>query len=240
MVAPELPPIIDQTVSLELSGVQASRYFDVELEHHNARHEVRTFGGVLAAITELKKLCNYDKDTGASIKLEALDNIFENAVARKQQLIIASQYVETLNFIDRNSNFADAMRMYHGGMSDANKNAVLQEFNEHDGFAILLLSTRAGAYGLNIPNADFVVLFDRWWNPAVEAQTIARAHRIGRSKPLQVFRFRVIDTIEDRIVELLARKSNLQSRVLKDDLLDLESHISLEEMKLLLKPSRYR
>jgi SNF2 family DNA or RNA helicase len=240
MVAPELPPIIDQTVSLELTGTQATRYFDVEAERYADQHEFQKFGGVLAAITELKKLCNYDDQSGTSTKLEALENIFENAQIGQQQLIVASQYVETLRFINDNSIFADAMHMYHGGMSDINKNSVLQKFNAANDFSILLLSLRAGAYGLNIPNADYVVLFDRWWNPAVETQAIGRAHRIGRSKPLQVFRFRVIDTVEDRIVELLARKSDLQSRVMKNDASDLESHISLAEMKLLLTPTRYR
>jgi SNF2 family DNA or RNA helicase len=236
-VAPELPPIIDQTVSLVMEGEQATRYFNTEMEHHDNRQALHDFGHILAAITELKQICNFDDESKESIKLQALENILENASEKNQQVIIASQYVETLRFLLDHSQFSEYMEMYHGNMSDAAKVSTLQRFNSKEDFGVLLLSMRSGAYGLNIPNADYVVLFDRWWNPAVETQTINRAHRIGRMRPLQAIRFRTVDTIEDRIVSLLQTKSNLQSTILNSDLINLEEHITLDEMKSLLLPT---
>jgi SNF2 family DNA or RNA helicase len=70
----------------------------------------------------------------------------------------------------------------------------------------LLVSLRAGGVGLNLPSASVVLLFDRWWNPAVENQAVQRAHRFGRDRPLQVVRFLVADSIEERIDTLLTEK----------------------------------
>ena len=78
---------------------------------------------------------------------------------------------------------------------------------------VLLVSLRAGGVGLNLGEASHVVLFDRWWNPAVEIQAIYRAHRFQRKTPLLVFRFLALDTVEERIATILKRKQELSDKI---------------------------
>jgi SNF2 family DNA or RNA helicase len=236
-VAPELPEIILQTIGLEMQNDQASNYYAAEHEYYQRRESYSEYVSILAAITELKKICNFDPESLASIKLDALDNILENAASEGHQVIVTSQFVESLQTIKQQSKFGDSMELYYGGMSDSAKSITIDKFVSSEKFAVLLLSLRAGAYGLNIPNAEYVVLFDRWWNPAVEEQAIARAHRLGRRRPLHVFKFKVENSIEDRIVDLLARKSAIKDSIFGEDMRSLEQHITLGEMRSLLTPS---
>ena len=116
-----------------------------------------------------------------------------------------SQYLETIEFIcDQIKPFPH--RIYTGQQSPEERNSILKNFKLQQGPSALLMSIRAGGVGLNIIEANTVVLFDRWWNPAVEAQAIERAHRFGRTLPLHVIRFLVRDTIEERIDQVLKDK----------------------------------
>jgi SNF2 family DNA or RNA helicase len=159
-------------------------------------------------ITELKQICNYEHDTGDSCKLDALKVLVESAAEAGTKVLLFSQYVETLKWLQSK---VEAVRtwLFTGEMSQAARDEALASYRQHAGSGLLLLSLRAGGVGLNIPEADLVVLFDRWWNPAVEAQAINRAHRLGRTTTLHVVRFLVRDTIEERIDSILASKTQL-------------------------------
>ena len=80
---------------------------------------------------------------------------------------------------------------------------------------MLLVSLRAGGVGLNLGEATHVVIFDRWWNPAVEAQAIYRAHRFNRDEPLHVIRFLIVDSVEERIASILERKESLFDEIIE-------------------------
>ena len=99
--------------------------------------------------------------------------------------------------------------VYSGHQSAAVRDDILTAFERESGARVMLTSLRAGGVGLNIPSADLVVLFDRWWNPAVEAQAVNRAHRLGRSTSLHVVRFLVRDSVEERIDAILTAKQQL-------------------------------
>jgi SNF2 family DNA or RNA helicase len=214
----ELPPIIEQEIVLELEGRQQEAYSELWLD----RKEKAAAGGLpvsdttlLSMITALKQLCNYEGTSGESIKLEAFKLVLEKAVGPGDKIILFSQYVETLKFIQRK--LADfPCLMYTGEQAPEIRDEVLSKFRSEVGPQLLLMSLRAGGVGLNIQEASCVVLFDRWWNPAVESQAVQRAHRFGRDRPLHVIRFLVANSIEERIMEVLRGKGEIFHRYVED------------------------
>jgi len=210
----EIPPIIVQDMLLELTGAQEAAYTDLWLSRHaQARRDgiPASDGAMLALITRLKQLCNYDATSGDSAKLEALSVLLEECSGPEDKVIIFSQYVQTLRFISKHLYFFPH-DIYTGEQSKEEKERVLARFRRQPGPRALLMSLRAGGVGLNIQEASTVVLFDRWWNPAVEDQAIQRAHRFGRDRPLHVVRFLVADTIEERIETILKEKRSAFER----------------------------
>ncbi len=139
------------------------------------------------------------------MKLEALKVILENLSLPTDKALVFSQYVQTLRWL---SDQLDDMpyKLFHGGMREQERDETIRWFRESPGPCVLLISLKAGGVGLNLQEASTVVMFDRWWNPAVEDQAMQRAHRFGRCRPLHVFRFLVDGTIEERIDALLREK----------------------------------
>jgi SNF2 family DNA or RNA helicase len=210
-VAAELPPIIYEDLHLELTKEQETAYDAAwAAGSDDLRRSPRpvSAAALLALITKLKQICNYERESGSSSKLDALNVLVESAAETGTKVLLFSQYVETLRWLESKTD-AIPTWLFTGEMSQAARDEVLREYRQHVGSGLLLLSLRAGGVGLNIPEADLVVLFDRWWNPAVEAQAINRAHRLGRATPLHVVRFLVRDTIEERIDSILASKAQL-------------------------------
>ena len=206
---PDLPPIIDQEIRLEMVGLQRRAYEELWA----GRHSCTTGGGLdyaamLALITRLKQACNHDRHSGESIKLDALLLLTENLRQPTDKVIVFSQYVESLHWLAAHLT-GHRVDLYHGGMNEEQRGAVLRRYKSGLGPRILLMSLRAGGVGLNLPETSTVVLFDRWWNPAVENQAIQRAHRFGRPTPLHAVRFLVKDSIETRIHEILVKKDRL-------------------------------
>lgn len=210
-VLTELPPLIVQDMSLEMTDLQREAYeaeWGAGVKELSKSSRPVPTTALFALLVKLKQACNFDPASGESCKLDALKLLLESAVTNKTKVIVFSQYVKTLIWLqDR----IDAMpsSLYSGDQSLSERDAVLAKFASEEGPRVLLMSLRAGGVGLNIPAADLVVLFDRWWNPAVEAQAVNRAHRFGRISTLYVVRFLVNDSIEDRIDEILSEKRNL-------------------------------
>ena len=209
-VLPSLPPIIVQNMELELRCHQRSAYLNAW------KRRTETLGSasythLLALITLLKQLCNFEPKSGESVKLEALVFLLQNLSQPADKVIVFSQYVKTLRWISAQlGEFSH--RLFHGGQDDKERELTLAWFRTVRKRSALLMSLKSGGVGLNLQVASMVVLFDRWWNPAVEQQAIHRAHRFGRSRPLHVVRFLVTNTIEERIIRILRKKSHLFDR----------------------------
>ena len=210
-VLKDLPPIIDQEIPIELQGKQKDAYLRV----WNSRTESLdpNPGGfsstnLFAIITKLKQVCNYDRESGESAKLDILINLLDAQTAIDDKIIVFSQYVDTLKWLALRIKNAP-LEIYHGGLSQPEREKILDRFRQRPGPRCLFISLRAGGVGLNIQEASTVVLFDRWWNPALENQAIQRAHRFGRERPLHVISFIVLDTIEKRISDILFEKREL-------------------------------
>jgi SNF2 family DNA or RNA helicase len=193
-VLQSLPPIIAQDLPLELTGRQREAYDDLWLRRglHLPEGEDASETHLFALITKLKQLCNYDPASQESSKLDALRAIIEG-LTPDDKLLVFSQYVETLQWLATKIRDLVPCEVFHGGLSQADRDEMLSRFRQSSGPRVLLISLRAGGVGLNLQEGSSVVLFDRWWNPALEAQAINRAHRFGREKVLQVFRFLVED-----------------------------------------------
>ena len=207
-VLPELPPIIIQDLPLELTGLQREAYnaaWDGRKTFLHNNGDDASDGSIFALITRLKQLCNFDPQSNESVKLESLRVIVESFTEQGDKLLVFSQYVEALHWLS--ARLGDLPHdLYHGQMPETARDQALTHFERESGPRALLVSLRAGGVGLNQPSASIVVMFDRWWNPAVENQAIQRAHRFGRDRPLQVVRFLVTDSIEERIDTLLQEK----------------------------------
>ena len=210
-VLKDLPPIIDQEIPIELQGKQQDAYLRIwrsRWESFDSRPQDVSQVNLFAIITKLKQLCNYDAESGESAKLDVLLNIIETQIGAEDKIIIFSQYVDTLKWLA--SQIKDIPHaIFHGGLDYPEREKILDQFRQKPGPCCLLISLRAGGVGLNIQEASTVVLFDRWWNPAVENQAVQRAHRFGREKPLHVIRFIVLETIEERIASIIKKKQDL-------------------------------
>jgi SNF2 family DNA or RNA helicase len=119
---------------------------------------------------------------------------------------------------------------YHGGMSTSARDTAIESFRNKSQHSVLLLSYGAGAVGLNLQFSQYVFLFDRWWNPAIEDQAINRAHRIGAAGAVTVTKFLSVGTIEERIDEVLARKRNLSDVILSEAEPDPAASMSAEDI----------
>ena len=207
-VREELPPVIVQDMQLELAPHQRLRYdalWATRASYITGRDGDESTA-MLGLITKLKSICNCDVVSGVSTKLEALETVIDSA-GHSARIIVFSQFVQTLKWV------AERLSIRHelviGAMDMEARRAAMERFRTEETPRALLVSLRAGGVGLNLGEASHVVLFDRWWNPAVENQAIYRAHRFDRSDPLHVVRFVVCDSIEERIAMVLDEKAAL-------------------------------
>ncbi|CAM3756293.1 DEAD/DEAH box helicase [Cohnella lubricantis] len=175
---------------------------------------------ILAGLTRLRQLCchpalfveNYEGDSG---KLEQLLEIVDEALGGGKRMLIFSQFTSMLGLIREELALRGQSCFYLDGQTPAQERVELcRRYNEGEQ-DIFLISLRAGGTGLNLTGADTVILYDLWWNPAVEQQAADRAHRIGQKKVVQVIRLVTQGTIEEKMVELQKRKQDLIAEVIK-------------------------
>ncbi|HEU0033380.1 MAG TPA: DEAD/DEAH box helicase [Kofleriaceae bacterium] len=245
-VARELPPRTDAIMYVELDDGERVTYDAIRAA---TQREIVALleagGGVMAALEALLRLrqaaCHpallpsgirTGEAPQSSSKLERLIEALEDAVADGHRALVFSQWTSLLDLIEPHLEKASLSFVRLDG-STVDRAGVVNEFQRDDGPHIMLLSLKAGGTGLNLTAADHVFLVDPWWNPAVEDQAADRAHRIGQDKPVMVYRMVARDTVEERILELQARKRALADAALaeaggaasitRDDLLALLS-----------------
>jgi SNF2 family DNA or RNA helicase len=163
----------------------------------------------------LKQICNFDPLTGESAKLEQLKADMEEVAASGRKAIVFSQWVEPLGVLAAELTDYKPLQ-YHGRIPQAERTPVLDRFRDDPDCHVLLMSYGSGSVGLNLQFSNYVFLFDRWWNPAVEDQAINRAHRIGQRHPVTVVRFLTEDTIEHKIAALLDQKRKVFNDLLAE------------------------
>ena len=208
LTADGMPPKIMRDLSVDLTPAQAEAYELAEKEgvvHLNELGETITVQHVFQLVMRLKQICNFDPRTGESAKLEQLLTDMEEVAENGRKAIIFSQWVEPLQVLATALDRFGPLQ-YHGRIPQKDRTPILDQFQADPTKHVLLMSYGAGSVGLNLQFSNYVFLFDRWWNPAVEDQAINRAHRIGQKYPVTVTRFLSEGTIEARIALILDAK----------------------------------
>lgn len=217
-VAKDLPPIMEQVLYCNMTPEQEAFY---EREKSGIRNTIskifdaksndQTAIIALQALTKLRQIANHpvmvdETYTGSSGKFEQVLDHLESIVSENHNALVFSSFVKDLEIIEvelskRNLKFEKLV----GATRERAK--VIENFNNNA--QIFLISLKAGGVGLNLTKADYVFMLNPWWNPAAELQAINRAHRIGQTKNVFVYRFLSSGTIEEKIARLKQRKSDL-------------------------------
>lgn len=240
-VLSDLPPKIENNLLIEMSEEEGSFYEAVRTHalENIAKLEGQNSGqrklSILAEITRLRRSCCHPalvdpKSEIVSQKMETLKEMVSNLIENKHKALIFSQYVGYMELIRKELEAMGVKYQYLDGSTlqkDREKRVEAFQAGEGD---VFLISLKAGGMGLNLTAADYVFLMDPWWNPQVENQAFDRAHRIGQTRPVTIYRFLLKGTIEEKIVKELHRNK----KDLSDNLLEgAETSGSLTEEELL-------
>ncbi|MCI3242682.1 DEAD/DEAH box helicase [Streptomyces spinosisporus] len=225
-IAPELPPKTETDRAVSLTKEQAGLYEAVvreTLAEISGADSMARRGLVMKLLTGLKQICNHPahylkeerpRIPGRSGKLELLDELLDTVLSEGASALVFTQYVRMARIIERHLTARGVGSQFlHGGTPVAEREAMVRRFQDGE-VPVFLLSLKAAGTGLNLTRAEHVVHYDRWWNPAVEAQATDRAYRIGQTRPVQVHRLIAEGTVEDRIADMLGRKRELADAVL--------------------------
>jgi len=230
-VAKDLPSRTEQTIECDMTDSQREAYKEVvkrarreilqEVDEHGIGRAQLT---ILAALTKLRQICchpglvneRWREDEQASGKFQAFLELVESIVESGHRALVFSSFTEMLGLM--RTAFDDRKRGYaYLDGSTKNRHKVLEDFKREDGPPVFLMSLKAGGVGLTVTEADYVVLYDPWWNPAIERQAIDRTHRIGQTKPVTAYRLVTSDSVEEKIQALQGRKQALADSVIATD-----------------------
>ncbi len=221
-VLPDLPQRSDILLEVELSSREREAYQAARLAailELSSASEGDTRFQVLAAITKLRQLACHPRLVdpaweGGSAKLNAFKEVLHNLREGDHRALVFSQFTRHLSLVRDLLEREGVPFLYLDGQTSARKRqALVKAFQGGEGL-VFLISLKAGGRGLNLTGADYVVHLDPWWNPAVEDQASDRAHRLGQTKPVTVYRMVAKGTIEEQILELHMQKRDLVAGIL--------------------------
>jgi len=230
-VLKELPDKQEQVVYSEMTNKQVAIYNEVldrvKLDV-NSLIEKQGFNKsriqVLSALLKLRQVCNHpnlmDKslplDSDLSGKHNQFLELLSEVVASGKKVLVFSQFTSMLDIMEKDLNKLGIVFVRLDG-STRNRQELVDGFNEDDTIKVFLISLKAGGVGLNLTSASAVFLYDPWWNPMVEKQAMDRAHRIGQTKKVNVYKFITKNSIEEKIMKLQERKGNLFENLITDN-----------------------
>jgi superfamily II DNA or RNA helicase len=244
-VARELPEKTEQTIFCELEGPQKKQYEDMRRHFRDtllARVDAHGMGrsklGVLEALLRLRQAACHpglldDKrvDEG-SAKIDTLLDQLEEVLQEGHKALVFSQFTSLLAILRRRLDQKGIRYEYLDGQTRDRQERV-EAFQTDPASGLFLISLKAGGLGLNLTAAEYVFLLDPWWNPAVEAQAIDRAHRIGQTRPVFAYRLIARGTVEEKVLELQKTKRELADAILGEDN-SLIRDLKREDLELLL------
>jgi hypothetical protein len=225
-VAKDLPERIEQRRDCQLGDDQRKLYLaELRRSREQVMKTVAEKGlgqskiHVLAALTRLRQICCHPKLVGndaLSGKTETLFELLDSLVAEGQKVLVFSQFVQMLQLLEEECRQRQIPTHILTGQTK-NRQEVVAAFQNDPNAAVFLLSLRAAGTGLNLTTASYVVLYDPWWNPAVEAQAIDRSHRIGQTQTVNAYRLISPGTVEEKIWELQQSKAQTIADVLGEE-----------------------
>ncbi len=168
---------------------------------------------LLQGLTKLRQIANHPHMVdphyeGSSGKLEDALHMLDNAIGKDHKILVFSQFVKHLTLLGNQLKEKGYEFAYLDG-STKNRKEQVERFQHDEELKLFLISLKAGGVGLNLTKADYVFIMDPWWNPAVEAQAIDRAHRIGQENKVFTYKFITRNTVEEKILRLQQNKLKL-------------------------------
>lgn len=230
-VVHELPPKTEIVLYSEMNDEQAALYNNLR-DHYKEKidKKIEKDGinssaiDIFEAMLKLRQLALFPQliDSSyrevSSTKFEQIKGVINTIINGDHKLIIFSQFVRTLTIIKEFCNENKLSYSYIDGSVNSKKRASeIDKFQNDNKTKLILLSLKAGGVGINLTSADYVVLFDPWWNPALESQAIDRAYRIGQNRKVFAYKLIVKNTIEEKILQLQERKKDLARGIITNE-----------------------
>lgn len=249
IVAAELPPKIETISRVILTGKQADLYETIRLATETVVRDTLASQGlarsqitVLDALLKLRQVCcdprlvalDNAKTVQQSAKLEQLMEILPDMLAEGRRILIFSQFTAMLHLIEIELKTRGIAWAKLTGQS-VKREAIIEQFTSGQ-VPLFLISLKAGGVGLNLPQADTVIHYDPWWNPAVENQATDRAHRIGQKNTVFVYKMVAQGTIEEKILALQSRKADLANSIYDGSENRKQAMFTEDDVMELLKP----
>ncbi len=227
-VATELPEKIENIQYCTMTEEQESCYEEAKSFYRNEILNLIETNGIqksqlllLQGLTKLRQIANHPKMVddgygGNSGKLEDAIHMLTNAISKDHKILIFSQFVKHLTLLGEQLKQRGLEFAYLDG-STKNRKEQVERFQNNEALKLFLISLRAGGVGLNLTKADYVFILDPWWNPAVEAQAIDRAHRIGQENKVFTYKFITRNTVEEKILKLQQNKIRLATELISTE-----------------------
>jgi len=241
-VAKELPPKTQQTLYCEMNPQQKKLYQSVlEIVRTQVKEKVSVGGlkgariAIFDALLKLRQICCDPRlsplvpdDPPASAKFTLFMDTIMEIVAEGHRVLVFSQFVKMLNLMHIELEKNNIPYLQLDG-STKNREELVSKFQNSDEYPVFLISLKAGGTGINLTAADYVIHYDPWWNPAVEAQATDRAYRIGQKNHLFVYKLITRNSIEEKIIELQKTKKALADNIVGDSD-PIEQMLNIDEL----------
>ena len=228
-VAKELPSKIESIQLIELSAAQTELYRGISREVSNQVQDSQRTGNsgaarmhMLTGLLRLRQVCCDPRlvtdqlGEEDSAKLAGFEQLLSRLLEDNHRVLVFSQFVEMLRILRKKMEDAGIGFCYLDGGSTDRQEQVAR-FQSEPGKQVFLISLKAGGYGLNLTQADVVIHYDPWWNPAVEAQATDRAHRIGQTRTVNVYKFIARSSVEEKILRLQRKKRSVIDAAIDDN-----------------------
>lgn len=236
----ELPPKTESTIKIPFSEKQLAIYRDIALSWNSRVRQAITDNGetksqliMLTALLRLRQVCsapsaipnvNY---TEIPPKVSLLIDNLKGIVETGESALVFTQFLGTFDLLAKEMKKANIpFFSLHGKVSRKDREVALQNFHDHKGGGVMLMTLKTGGVGLNLTKASYVFHLEPWWNPAVENQATDRTHRIGQTKPVQVYRYIMSESVEEKIEILKSRKSSQFNALFSEDESALEAKLA--------------
>ncbi len=246
-VAKELPDRVEEDLLCEMEGEQKTLYRAEFKRAQQLLLRVQTRQdlndqrfNILTSLLRLRQICchpalvNADLRKAESAKVNALLDLLEPLMEEGHKVLIFSQFVTMLDILRETIEERQWPYFYLAGSTE-NRGELVKDFQSAKDGAVFLISLKAGGFGLNLTAASYVVLFDPWWNPAVENQAIDRTHRIGQTSKVMAYRLLMQDSIEQKIRALQKQKTALADDVLGEE--KFAQSLTLDDLRFLFSES---
>jgi SNF2 family DNA or RNA helicase len=230
-VEKELPEKTEIVQSLRMEGDQLKLYVMIAKQYSKlVEKEIEEKGlsnsafKILEGMLRLRQVCLFPHlvdpkyENFKSVKFDFFINMMDDILGEGHKVLVFSQFVKVLSVIREHFDGKKLKYSYIDGSIDVKtRGKMVEAFQEREDTRVFLLSLKAGGVAINLTAADYVIIFDPWWNPAVEAQAIDRSHRIGQTKKVLVYRMVVKDTIEEKMILLQEQKKELVDKLIASD-----------------------